>query len=61
MARYAEGLLLVVRADCTDSETVQTAAQRLLLDGLPVMGVVLNGWDPAYNGQYGYYRRQDLQ
>jgi receptor protein-tyrosine kinase len=54
MARYAQGLLLVVRADYTERHTVQTAAQRLLLDGIPVMGVIFNCWDPAHNSQYSY-------
>ncbi len=47
MARYAERLLLVVRADHTDKQTAQAAVQRLLLDGIPVMGVILNRWDRA--------------
>jgi receptor protein-tyrosine kinase len=54
LARYAEQLLLVVRADYTDARTAQTAVQRLLLDGIPVMGVILNRWDPARAGIYGY-------
>ena len=35
MARYAERLLLVVRADYTDRQTAQAAVQRLLQDGIP--------------------------
>ena len=42
MARYADQLLLVVRANYTDRRTAQAAVQRLLLDGIPVMGVILN-------------------
>jgi len=61
MARYAERLLLVVRADYTDRDTAQAAVQRLLLDGISVMGVIFNCWDPAHNDQYSYARyRQDL-
>jgi polysaccharide biosynthesis transport protein len=54
LARYAEQLLLVVRADYTDARTAQTAVQRLLLDGIPVMGTILNRWDPARASIYGY-------
>jgi receptor protein-tyrosine kinase len=54
MARYAERLLLVVRADSTDKRTAQAAVQRLLLDRIPVMGVILNRWDPARRDSYGY-------
>jgi polysaccharide biosynthesis transport protein len=53
MARYAEKLLLVVRADYTDRKTAQAAVQRLSLDGISVMGVIFNYWDPAYNDIYG--------
>jgi receptor protein-tyrosine kinase len=54
LARYAETLLLVVRADYTDKKTAQAAVQRLLLDGIPVMGVIFNYWDPAHSDMYGY-------
>jgi receptor protein-tyrosine kinase len=54
LARYAEQLLMVVRADYTDTKTAQTAVQRLLLDGIPVMGVILNRWDPSRSDVYGY-------
>jgi receptor protein-tyrosine kinase len=61
MARYAERLLLVVRADYTDRKTAQAAVQRLQLDGIAVMGVIFNFWDPAHNDSYAYPRyRQDL-
>jgi receptor protein-tyrosine kinase len=65
MARYAEYLLLVVRANYTEKKMAQVAVQRLLLDGIPVMGVILNRWDPARSNIYDhnhYYRfnRQDL-
>ena len=54
MARYAEELLLVVRANYTDRRTVQAAVQRLRLDGLPLMGIILNRWDPAPGDPYAY-------
>jgi polysaccharide biosynthesis transport protein len=55
MARCAEKVLLVVRANYTDRKTAQAAVQRLLLDGISVMGVILNRWDPARSDIYGYY------
>jgi succinoglycan biosynthesis transport protein ExoP len=54
MARYAERLLLVIRADYTGRQMVQAAVRTLLLDGISVMGVILNRWDPACSGGYGY-------
>jgi len=60
MSRYAEKLLLVVRADYTEIKTAQAAVQRLMLDGLPVMGVIFNCWDPSNRDMYSYARcRQD--
>jgi receptor protein-tyrosine kinase len=62
MARYAEELLLVVRANYTDRRTVQAAVQRLRLDGLPLMGIILNRWDPAPGDPYAYRTfRSDLR
>jgi receptor protein-tyrosine kinase len=60
IARYAEKLLLVVRADYTEKKTAQAAVQRLLLDGIPVMGVIFNYWDPTHTDLYGYagYRQE---
>jgi Mrp family chromosome partitioning ATPase len=47
-------LLLVVRANYTDRRTAQVAVQRLLLDGISVMGVILNRCDPAESDMYRY-------
>jgi len=54
MARHAEELLLVVRANYTDRRTVQAAVQRLRQDGVPLMGIILNRWDPAPGSPYPY-------
>ncbi len=58
MARHTEKVLLVVRADYTDRKTAQAAVQRLLLDGISVMGVIFNGWDPSNSDTYSYARRR---
>ena len=54
MARYADGLVLVVRANYTDRKTAQAAVQRLDCDGIRVTGVILNRWDPSRSDLYGY-------
>jgi polysaccharide biosynthesis transport protein len=54
MARYADQLLLVVRANYTDRRMAQAAVQRLLLDGNRMMGVILNRWNPTENDMYRY-------
>ena len=57
MARYADQLLLVVRANYTDRRTAQLAVQRILLDGIPVMGVILNRCEQSqsYTYRYAFY------
>ena len=54
MARYTEGLVLVVRADHTDRRTARTAVQQLRSDAVPLMGVILNRWDAAGDDPYAY-------
>jgi len=52
MARHAEEVLLVVRANHTDRRAAQTAVRRFRLDGIPVMGVILNCWAPGPGDPY---------
>jgi len=54
MARYADQLLLVVRANYTDRRTAQAAVRRLLLDGTRMMGVILNRCNPTQSEMYPY-------
>jgi polysaccharide biosynthesis transport protein len=57
MGRYADQLLLVLRANYTDRRTAQDAVRRLALDGIPMLGVILNCYDPSRRGPYsGGYR-----
>lgn len=54
MARYADQLVLVVRANYTDRRAAQAAVRRLSLDEIPVRGVILNCCDPGRTGLYDY-------
>lgn len=55
LARHAEGVLLVVRANYGDKKAALAAAQRLFLDGVPMLGTVLNHWNPSSSRDaYGY-------
>jgi polysaccharide biosynthesis transport protein len=58
LGRLADGVILVVRAGHTSRDAVLAAAERLRDDGTPVLGTILNGWNPrdaAYGyGQYPY-------
>jgi receptor protein-tyrosine kinase len=54
MARYTDQIVLVVRANHTDRRAAQVAVQRLRLDGIALMGVILNRYDPARSDVYRY-------
>lgn len=56
MARYSDGLMLVVRANYTLRETAQAATQRLEGDRTRVTGtIILNRWDQFRSDVSGYY------
>ena len=58
LGRLADGVVLVVRANQTTRNTVSAAAERLHADGIPLIGAILNDWNPQVTGNaYGY---QDL-
>ncbi len=51
---HADGVVLVVRAGQTMRDSAVAARQQLGEDGIPVIGMVLNDWDPKSVGYYGY-------
>ncbi len=51
---FADGVLIVVRSGQTSRESVLSVRQRLDQDGIPVLGSVLNDWNPKAAGYYGY-------
>jgi succinoglycan biosynthesis transport protein ExoP len=55
MARHADGAVLVVRANHAEKKTAMAAAQRLIFDGVQVLGTILNDWDPSNSGGGGHY------
>src|SRR6202158_3320469 len=61
LGRFADGVILVVRAGQTTTESALLASQRFAEDGARVLGTVLNSWDPKTGrgygyGSYGYYQ-----
>lgn len=54
LGRMADGVILVVRAGQTTTESARFAAQRFTEDGTRVLGTVLNSWDPRSTGHYSY-------
>jgi succinoglycan biosynthesis transport protein ExoP len=60
LARLADAVVLVCRAGKTKPEQVMEAARLLELDGSPLVGTILNDWnpkaeDPEYFNGYGSY------
>jgi succinoglycan biosynthesis transport protein ExoP len=54
LGRLADGIILVIRAGETTIESALTARQRFAEDGTPVLGTILNGWNPETGRRYGY-------
>lgn len=57
MARFADGLILVVRSGVTARESAITAREQLAQDNINVLGTILNDWDAKTNvrNQYNSY------
>ena len=56
VARFSDGLILVVRSGVTLRDAAQLAKTRFAEDGIPILGTILNFWNPKTPG-YGYYRQ----
>jgi capsular exopolysaccharide synthesis family protein len=55
LCRWADRVALVVRAGHTPPEEVVEAVETLTADGAPLMGTVLNSWDPRARRRYAEY------
>jgi receptor protein-tyrosine kinase len=54
LARYSDGVVVVLRANYTDRSVVQAAVERFEDDGFRVMGVILNDWNPRERALPGF-------
>jgi capsular exopolysaccharide synthesis family protein len=60
LGRLADAVVLVVRAGETNRDVAIAARRRLAEDGIPLLGTILNDWNPdtlGYGAIYGYYGR----
>jgi len=57
LARAADSVILVLRAGQTTHDSALAARQRFAEDSAPVLGTILNNWDPSTDDRYpsGYY------
>jgi capsular exopolysaccharide synthesis family protein len=62
LGRLAEGAILVIRSGETTRDAAMSAKQRLVDDGVWVVGTILNRWDPKSKDRYSnYYYERDGQ
>jgi capsular exopolysaccharide synthesis family protein len=61
LGQLADGVILVIRAGQTTTESALFASQRFAEDGTRVLGTVLNNWDPKTSRRYGYGSYADYQ
>jgi len=54
LGKQADGVILVVRAGQTTTESARLAIQRFDEDGTRVLGTILNSWDPRASAAYAY-------
>ncbi len=55
LARSSDGMILVFRANRTDRRTALAVVDQLMRDRIPILGTVLNDWNPRTDGAYGDY------
>jgi capsular exopolysaccharide synthesis family protein len=55
VSRHADAVILVVRSGVTTRDAALLARGRFADDGIPILGTILNWWNPSTPG-YGYYR-----
>lgn len=61
LGHLSDGVVLVIRAGQTTTESALSACQRFAEDGTRVLGTILNSWDPKSTGVYGYGGYADYQ
>ncbi|MGH9630251.1 MAG: GumC family protein [Bryobacteraceae bacterium] len=54
LGRLVDGVILLFRAGQTSKDTAQAALRRFNEDCTPVLGTILNDWDPRSSGQSQY-------
>lgn len=59
IAKQADGVVLVARAQMTSRDGLREAHDRFRTDGINVVGAILNDWNPRRSNRYGYYKYYD--
>ncbi len=61
IAHLTDGVVFVVRSGKTLRDTVITARERFRQDGVPILGSILNDWNPKQVGYYGHDNYEDYR
>ena len=70
VASLADGVILVLRSGMTDKSRAVMARDQLAMDGIEVIGAILNDWDPdtaesskydSYYSAYMQYQKEDAK
>ena len=56
LARMADGVILIARANRTMRDAVITASRQLTSDRSPIIGCILNDWNGKKSRRLGYYK-----
>ncbi len=54
LARFADGVIMVVRSGRTTRDVALVAKERFREDGTALIGTILNDWNPRHTSAYGY-------
>jgi Mrp family chromosome partitioning ATPase len=55
LGRHADAAIIVLRSGKTPRGAALTVKRRLADDRLPVLGTILNGWEPGQGSSSYYY------
>src|SRR5207253_8607220 len=55
LARNGDGVILVLRSGRTTRDTAVLAKERVMDDGTPILGTILNDWNAKSRSGYGYH------
>lgn len=57
IGKLSDGVLLILRAGKTTRDVAMTAERCFLNDGTPLLGTILNDWNPRKSSKYGSYQQ----
>jgi capsular exopolysaccharide synthesis family protein len=55
VASFADGVILVLRSGFTDKESALAAREQLSMDGIALLGTILNDWNPKIASKNPYH------